>query len=165
MRARANFECKSCQVAKGDPAFKILNLPIDSQRCPLCGKKRGFKRLFDAINVNSRHSPHKHRYIDRQLEPAMNRKTSIEDGARRFEKSGKEIMERAWEKTDGAGRQKLANEHPETIAAMQQGKVSQMVPAAIGRNMPLTGNITTDNLQGATQRRVVPDWVRTGRGR
>jgi len=185
VRARANFECKRCCTAKGDPNFKIVNLPIDSQRCPLCGAKRGFKRLFDAINVSSRHSPHKHRYIDRQMEGPMLHHDSVKDGVKRFKKLGKEAMERAWEKTPGDGREVLAAKHPEAVAAMRNGTVGHALPAqmamgavppaarmdsrqytyssAVGRPAPLTGHATTDAMQGVQNRQVRPDWQRGGR--
>lgn len=43
---RANFECRKCQATYED-------LPVASVRCPVCGFKRGFRRLFDAVNVST----------------------------------------------------------------------------------------------------------------
>lgn len=44
MGPRANFECKTCQTTHED-------LPVESVRCPISGHKRGFKRLFDGVQV------------------------------------------------------------------------------------------------------------------
>jgi hypothetical protein len=184
-RARANFECKHCQKIKGDPDLKITNLPLDSKRCPMCGHARGFKRLFDAINVSSRHSNHKRRYIDRQLEPAFQEHGERKDAAKRFEQAGKEAMDRAWDATPGAKREEIAAKHPDAIQAMKNGTVGQPIaagaalgavprearrdsqqytyPAAVGRSAPLTGNPQWDAAQGTTNRRVVPAWVRGGK--
>jgi hypothetical protein len=44
---RANFECRSkCQATYED-------LPVASVRCPVCGFKRGFRRLYDTIQVST----------------------------------------------------------------------------------------------------------------
>jgi len=185
MRARANFFCPTCAKATGNPEHKILNLPLDAKFCPACGKRRGFKRLFDAINVSSRHSPHKHRYIDGKLEPLYKEHGERKAAAKNFETLGKEAMDRAWEKTPGQQREQIAAKHPEAIAAMQRGTVGHQIPAAaalgavprgarvdsqqytypaaVGRGAPLTGHPMTDAMQGVTNRRVVPAWVRSGR--
>ncbi len=49
--SRANFECKKCAKLSERSEVVYEDLPLESQRCPVCGVKRGFKRLFDAINV------------------------------------------------------------------------------------------------------------------
>lgn len=46
MSPRANFECRRCQAVYED-------LPVQSVRCPVCSFKRGFRRLFDAIQVST----------------------------------------------------------------------------------------------------------------
>jgi hypothetical protein len=50
MGPRANFECKTCQATYPD-------LPVQSIACPVCRKKRGFRRLFDAVNVAASAAP------------------------------------------------------------------------------------------------------------
>ena len=44
---RANIECRTkCRATYED-------LPIASVRCPVCGFKRGFRRLYDTIQVST----------------------------------------------------------------------------------------------------------------
>lgn len=45
MGPRADFSCRKCSQTYED-------LPVASSRCPVCGLKRGFKRLFNAVQVN-----------------------------------------------------------------------------------------------------------------
>lgn len=44
MGPRADFSCAKCAQTYED-------LPVASSRCPVCGLKRGFKRLFNAVQV------------------------------------------------------------------------------------------------------------------
>jgi hypothetical protein len=43
---RADFTCRKCATTYED-------LPVASVRCPICGLKRGFTRLFNAVNVST----------------------------------------------------------------------------------------------------------------
>jgi hypothetical protein len=68
MPPRANFSCAHCgkvQGLEGDQVYS--DLPVASTRCPVCGFKRGFRRLFDAIQVASSHA--KTELIDKAVAP------------------------------------------------------------------------------------------------
>lgn len=78
MGPRANFECKKCQATYED-------LPVAAVRCPVCGFKRGFRRLYDAIQV----STNGHRVaqvLDPMMEPQFNQAVQVRDEAKASEK-------------------------------------------------------------------------------
>jgi hypothetical protein len=68
MGPRANYECRKCQVTYQD-------LPIESVRCPVCGLKRGFRRLYDMVNVGQ--TGGKAKIVDQMLEVEMSRQGHI----------------------------------------------------------------------------------------
>ncbi len=68
MGPRANYECKTCQVTYQD-------LPIEAVRCPVCGHKRGFRRLYDMVNVGQTGGTAK--IVDAMLEVEMARQGHI----------------------------------------------------------------------------------------
>lgn len=77
MGPRANFECKTCQATYED-------LPLASVRCPVCEKKRGFRRLFDAVNV----STNGHRVaqvLDPMMQPQFDQARAVRDEAKASE--------------------------------------------------------------------------------
>jgi hypothetical protein len=55
----ADFECRTCEVTYSD-------LPAKSVRCPVCEKKRGFRRLFNRVQVST--TGHR---VARILDPMM----------------------------------------------------------------------------------------------
>ena len=66
MGPRANFECKKCQVTYQD-------LPVASVRCGVCGQKRGFRRLFDAVQVSRPASGR----VAAMIEPMLEQKQTL----------------------------------------------------------------------------------------
>lgn len=170
-RARADFECAHCAKVKGVDFVHIENLPLTSKRCPHCGHARGFKRLFNAINVNSRHSNHKRRYIDRKLEPAYAQHSEVEAGAKRYEEATKKAQEMAWEQTPSKVREAAAAVNPAAVAAARPGGpgMPRHMPAsqAMGMIDPQARRDTATHIYPALTgqfggnpngRRVVPAW-------
>ena len=74
MGPRANFECRHCQVTYPD-------LPVESVRCPVCSFKRGFRRLFDAVQVAGAHQHAAAQIVDRVVAPEYNRQRAIQSEA------------------------------------------------------------------------------------
>lgn len=46
MKPKADFNCRTCEAV-------IESLPIDSKCCPVCGKKRGFFRIYNNVNIGT----------------------------------------------------------------------------------------------------------------
>lgn len=46
MKPKADFNCRTCEAV-------IEYLPIDSKCCPVCGKKRGFFRIYNNVNIGT----------------------------------------------------------------------------------------------------------------
>jgi DNA-directed RNA polymerase subunit RPC12/RpoP len=102
---RANFECQKCQATYED-------LPVASVRCPVCGFKRGFRRLFDAINVSTNgHTVAK--VIDPLLGPQMLQHAAAKAEAKAGE--GRLLTER------DMMYEKAAPEQREQLAALASG--------------------------------------------
>jgi hypothetical protein len=76
MRPRADFECKRCEKT-------IEDLPTESTRCPLCGRKKGFRRLYNKVQTSTR-GHRVARFIDRKLQPAYDAKDARVSGAKKF---------------------------------------------------------------------------------
>lgn len=68
MSARADFECAPCAARTGVENIKVIheNLPVESKACPITGKRRGFVRLFNGVQVSTKG----HR-IAKVLDPIM----------------------------------------------------------------------------------------------
>lgn len=74
---RADFSCTHCETVYD-------NLPVSSTRCPVCGFKRGFKRLYDGVNVSTKgHRIAK--FIDPQMTAACDVKAARTSAAKAFE--------------------------------------------------------------------------------
>ena len=155
---RADCECRSCEKT-------IPDLPVESTRCPICGKKRGFRRLYDTIRVNRRR-PRPPRilegkrdaakFIDEQMGPAIDAKTSREQSAKQFEGALKEV--------EGRIQEQATPEQRELIAQHQgpNGMRRMNIPAsqALGAIDPLGRYYSSTLTYPALKRRVVPQWQR-----
>jgi len=149
---RADFECKKCEAT-------IESLPVDSVLCPRCGARRGFRRLYNKVQVSTRgHRAAK--FIDRQMRPAMDQHTSRKASAKKFEDAVTEVKDRMWEKGTPEQREQLA-------AAGQQPGPSGMkthvnIPAAqaFGAIDPIARHDSAVYNVPALKRRVLPEWQR-----
>lgn len=67
MSPRADFECQQCQSRYED-------LPVQCVRCPVCNRKRGFRRLFDAVHVAAKPVA---AFVDPLIRPALERRDEL----------------------------------------------------------------------------------------
>src|SRR5574337_637678 len=81
---RANFACKKCAKMKGVEEVVYEDMPLESLRCPVCGAKRGFKRLFDAVNVAAE-SHARTMLTDKLVEPQWQQFHEQREAAKRLE--------------------------------------------------------------------------------
>ncbi len=156
MAPRANFECRPCEKT-------IPDLPAESTRCPLCGKKRGFRRLYDAIQVNVRR-PRPARilegkrdaakYIDEQMGPAVDRHTSRKDSAKRFETALKDVEDRIHEQATPEQRQMI--EQHQGPNGMR--RINVPAAAALGAIDPLARYDSANYTYPQIKRTVQPLW-------
>jgi len=148
MGPRADFACKKC----GDV---IPDLPVACVRCPICNSKRGFFRLFNAVNVMSGKTYKVGKFLDKKLTPALDLKSSKEQGAKRFETAAQEALEKAVEKA--TPEQRAAADMPVAKDVKYQ---PQMVGAAAALGM-LKPHERADNRQyiwPAIKRHLKPIW-------
>ena len=142
---RADFECKTCEKTYDD-------LPIASTRCPVCGKKRGFRRLFDRVQVSTR-GHRVARFVDKRLKPAYDQKAAKDADAKRFERELAEAHAKNYELAPPEVREQLAGANAPTRGWRQAaGALSQVDPAA-----RLDSRMYT---YPQTKRHVVPQWVK-----
>jgi transcription elongation factor Elf1 len=85
---RANFECKKCAKVNAVTEVVYEDLPLESVRCPVCGAKRGFKRLFDAINVASE-SHARTMLTDKLVEPQWQQFHEQRESAKKLEEESR----------------------------------------------------------------------------
>jgi len=138
---RANYECSKCG--------RIEDLPVDSQRCPYCGRKRGFERLFDAVNVMSGKSRKLSKVLDKQLAPMYGKHAETKASAQEFQKASAQAMDQAYEKATPAER------------AQMQRMTGHVLPAAsvLGGMPPAARQDSREVLMPAvTNRKVKPQW-------
>lgn len=92
---RADYECKQCQATYDD-------LPITSTRCPVCGFKRGFRRLFNRVNVatggGSSLEPHVNAsdrvQIDSLIQPMLMQRDVLRSARQAQETGNRQMRER-----------------------------------------------------------------------
>ena len=152
MRPRANFSCANCGKKAGSLPVKIEDLPIDATRCPMCGHKRGFRRLFDAIGgVQTSSSRLADKVITAALDPLHERHTATIDGARSFEKAATDAIERSTHEASPQDRAKAKPFGGHLMAA--QAAMSAIPSAARQDSRELV-------YPALTNRIVRPDWQR-----
>src|SRR5262252_10755168 len=101
---RRDFECRKCEATYED-------LPVESKRCPVCGFKRGFRALFNRINVAATgHAATK--FIDANLGPQMHqhalRQHDVDDSEKRLQ-TERDVM---YEKASSQQREIIAQHGP-----------------------------------------------------
>jgi len=145
-KPRADYECKTCQR-------QIPDLPLDAQRCPFCGHKRGFRRLYNKVQTSTK-GHRQARFIDGQMRPAMDKHTAVRDSAKRFEQASSEAQAKAFELA--------APKEREAMAAHGLGIAGRAVPAAAALQSidPAARMASRNYTYPALQRRVVPQWQR-----
>ena len=107
------------------PEVVHKNLPVTAKFCPACGKQRGFKRLFNAIQVSTR-GHRAARFIDKRMQPAFDEHYKRQSAAKDFEKQATAAVARSVEEAPAAAREAFANANKGAIG-MGTGRA---VPAA-----------------------------------
>ena len=150
MKPRANFLCKNCGVLKGEMPVKHEDLPVDSVRCPYCGKKRGFVRLFDALGgVMKSKTRNLDKVMNVALDPLYAKHSKIQDGAKAFEKAANEAVDRSIHEAPASDRAKASPFKPHILPAAQ---VFGSLPSAARQD-------SRELIYPAlTNRTVRPDW-------
>jgi DNA-directed RNA polymerase subunit RPC12/RpoP len=150
MPARANFECPTCKAT-------IEDLPVDSVVCPRCGKRRGFRRLFDTVQVSTR-GHRVARFIDKRMTPAFDQHTSRQQSAKRFESAVVEAKDRIYEQATPEQREQIAaaqvNQGPNGMKAISNIPAS----AALAAIDPVARHDSAVYTYPAVKRRVQPLW-------
>lgn len=123
---------------------------MDAIRCPYCGKKRGFMRLFDAIGgIRTSRAGEVHRVVEESMGPLYDKHATVTAGAKNFEQLGTEAMEKTYEKAT-----------PEERATIKPF-AGHMMPAAsaMGAIPPGARQDSRELLYPAlTARKVAPQW-------
>lgn len=123
---------------------------MEAKLCPVTGARRGFKRLYNAVQVNAVGRQIAVR-LDAMMDAPMAQHSEIKASSQRMGAAIKEAEDRAWEVAPPKTR--------EAIVAAKQGMTNRMIPAgqALGAIDP-PGRIASR--QGTypvlTQRTIVP---------
>lgn len=152
-RPRADFSCKPCQVKAGvaEPVIHE-NLPVTSLFCPYSGKRRGFKRLFNAVQVST--TGHRvARFIDRRLGPQSEKHAAIKSSSKEFASGHKAAMEKTYELAPPEQREQIAK-------LPQLGAASMTAAAAFGSIDPQARRDSRNYTYPMIKRQVVPEWTR-----
>jgi DNA-directed RNA polymerase subunit RPC12/RpoP len=156
---RADFECRTCGQRQGVEVVVWEDLPADAKRCPYCGHARGFKRLYNTVQISTR-GHRAARFIDRQMDPAWHQWSAQRQAARAFERQATEAIERAWEQAPPEARQQAVAAGvvdstgraapPAQIkpAAVAMGLLDQGARAAARTNVPLLRRTVVPRWQG-----------------
>lgn len=150
MAPRANFSCHNCGKLGEHPGDLVIeDLPVASTRCPVCGFKRGFRRLFDAVNVST--TGHRiARVLDPMMEPQLNNAAMAKDDAKRSERQLAEDHARAIEI--------LPEPQRPAMREALEGGPSKWVPAkmAAGGISPQAAYDSRHHIWPHVRRRIVP---------
>ena len=153
MRPLANFLCKKCGQLKGELPVKHEDLPIDSVRCPFCGAKRGFSRLFDSIGgVMTGNTRNTDRLLNDTMQPLYNEHSSRKQSAQSFERAASEAIDRS-----------IHEATPQQRATAKPFQPSVMPAAAALGGIPAAGKLASRELAypALTMKKVQPQWERT----
>lgn len=169
-RPRADFECKPCQVKAGAEAPVVHeNLPVTSMFCPYTGKRRGFKRLYNKVQVST--TGHRvARFIDKRLRPQADEHAKRTASAKGFERAHAVAMDKTYELAEPEVRQVLAESGAMTggpstpIGYGPQGPISDAarqarVGAALGSIDPAARRDSRNHTWPMVNRTVVPEWT------
>lgn len=131
MGPRANYECRiKCQAVYED-------LPVTSTRCPVCGFRRGFRRLYDSVNVST--NGHKvAKVIDPLLGPTMNQHAMRQDEVKAAESRITTERDMMYEKANEVQRQAIAEHGPplQWQGARQYGQGLTVGPGLLNQGAP-----------------------------
>lgn len=147
MRKYADFACKKCDR-------DIKDLPLDATRCPICGAKRGFKRLFNAVQVSTR-GHRAARFIDKRMTPAMDQHTGRKQSAARFAGAVKEVEDRVWEQATAEQRAQIV-EHKDPTTGMRRMNIP--AATAFGAIDPIARHDSVNYTYPQVKRQVQPLW-------
>lgn len=148
---RADYACKKCgKNEQLDGAKVIEDLPVGCVRCPMCGSKRGFERLFNAVNVIGGSARVASQVIDAAMTPMFDKHSATKVGAARFEKAAEAAIDRSVHEATPAER-----------AKSQPYKGSTVIPAATAMGH-IPQNVRQDCREviypALTNKRVQPQW-------
>lgn len=150
---RADFSCIPC-------AEVFRNLPVLSKRCPVCGKVRGFSRLYDGVQVSTK-GRRIAKFIDPRMTRALDEHSEKVGGARSFKRDVAKALDVQYERATPETR--------EAIVAAKAAEPGKMMPAgaALGmidggarsasrnHNMPMLAG----GMPGSLRPRVSPRWA------
>ena len=123
MGPRANFECRHCQVTYPD-------LPVESVRCPVCSFKRGFRRLFDAVQIAGGQQHARAEIVDRVAIPEIMARNEIRESAQRYNAMVAQMQRNNDPLTQRLSEMGRAITTP--AATVQQGNIRYHVPNVSG---------------------------------
>ena len=151
MGPRADFSCAHCSK-KSERPFIIENLPVKCLRCPICNHKRGFVRLFNAVNVIGGNGRTVGKIIDQTLIPSLDKQAAQKQGAENWNKASQEAMERAYHVANPKQREQIANQGSYKPSVMPAA-------AALSTISPESKQASRDlNYHALTNRTVKPLW-------
>jgi hypothetical protein len=142
MAPRADFQCAKCET-------KIEDLPVDAKCCPLCGRKRGFIRLFTGCAIIGSAARQVDKVIQQTMDPLYEKHAATTEGARRFETEAQAALDRS------------VHEAPASERAKAQPFGGRVMPAgaALSSISPQARQDSREVIYPAlTNRRVRPDW-------
>lgn len=150
---RADFSCIPC-------AEVFRNLPVASKRCPVCGKVRGFSRLYDGVQVSTK-GRRIAKFIDPRMTHALDTHADKVGSARTFKRDVAKALDVQYERAT-----------PETREAIVQAKAAEpgrMMPAGAALSMIDSGAragsrnhnmpMLAGRMPGSFRPRVAPRWV------
>ena len=153
MGPRADFGCRNCGKSHGEPGDAVIvDLPVESKRCPVCGFRRGFRRLFNAVQVSTTGHRIAQR-LDPMIQPTFDQATAVKDQARQSERDLVEAHARTVEALPESQR-------PAMREALSQGPVRFLTAPeakqAVGMIPPQARMDTRTHIWPHIRRRVVP---------
>jgi DNA-directed RNA polymerase subunit RPC12/RpoP len=116
MSPRADYECRKCEATYED-------LPLNSVRCPVCGFKRGFRRLYNRVNVST--AGHAVALgIDKPLGTQLNEHSMNQDAKKAYEREWAGERAKAYELGSPEQRAAIATETPATPVQWKGAKAA-----------------------------------------
>lgn len=123
MAPRADYECRKCRTTYED-------LPVDSRRCPICGWRRGFRRLFNGVQVSTK--GHKiAQVLDPMMDSTINTHTAQQREVREARGRLAEARDEALHRTSGPERQAIAETVPIGATRWASGQAAASAFAAV----------------------------------
>ena len=154
MGPRADFACRKCGKNDGLDGTKMIeDLPVGCLRCPICSSKRGFMRLFNAVNVNGGAGRVLNKVLDMTLEPLFEKHADTTQSAKAFEAASTEAIERSTHEATPAQR---------STAQPFRSHIQHNAAAALG-NIPAASRQDSREViyPALTNKIVRPQWERT----